>query len=399
MLNGTAASIVRRGNVHATGEPMLGLEDATAWTVVGTSGFAALLVLLTILMLVRWRRTSSRRLALIEDSVFHAERLLSGLAETRETTESEPHSKREAGRLQVLAELGSTLDLETVAKGALEHVAEAVAADGAATVLQGDEEKPFSASFGLSPAESERELIGFLPDMNDARAATIRYRYSAEEVENDAFRLTSGLAVPLEAEGSRIGTLAVFWRRREDEPGDDEVVRVEEVAATVSGPLESARRFDEARRLADIDALTGLQNERYFVDRLHREVARAHRYERRVSLLLLRTATDEAPLVAVGRRLRAAVRSADVACHLGEGGFAVILPEVGIDEADHLCRRLRFAVGAGVGDSTERELPATTAELQPDESADSLLQRAAEALRLVSEKPDATPAAPAETGG
>jgi diguanylate cyclase (GGDEF)-like protein len=375
---------------------MLGLEDATAWTVVGTSGFAALLVLLLVLVLLRWRRVSSRRLGGIEDSAFHTEQLLSELTEARDTgTDSE--SEHEAGRLQILAELGSTLDLEAVAERALEHAAGAVGADGAATSLRGGEEKPFTASFGLSPVESERELIGLPPDANEARAVTIRYRYSAEEVENDAFRLTSGLAVPLEAGGERIGTLAVFWRRSEHEPGDDDIARVEEVAATVAGPLENARRFEEARRLADLDPLTGLQNERYFADRLLREVARARRYERRVSLLLLRIPVDQAPLVAVGRRLRAAVRSADVACHLGEGRFAVILPEVGIGEADHLCRRLRFAIGTG--DATERALTAATVELEPDDNTDSLLQRATEALRLASEEPDAAPAAPAEAGG
>jgi diguanylate cyclase (GGDEF)-like protein len=378
---------------------MLGLEDATAWTAVGTSGFAALLVLLMILVLLRWRRASSRRLAGIEDSAFHTEQLVSELTNSREATRTDSGSEREASRLQILAELSSTLDLEVVAERALEHATEAVGADGAAVILRGDEEKPFTASFGLSPAESERELIGLPPDADDARAVTIRYRYSAEEVENDAFRLTSGLAVPLGAEGTRIGTLAVFWRRREHEPGDDDVARVEEVAATVAGPLENARRFEAARGLADLDELTGLQNDRYFADRLLREVARARRYERRVSLLLANIPVDQTPLVVAGRRLRAAVRSADVACHLGEGRFAVILPEVGVGEANHLWRRLRFAVGTGSGDSPGRELSAATVELQPDDNTDSLLQRANEALRLASEEPDATPAAPAEAGG
>ena len=39
--------------------------------------------------------------------------------------------------------------------------------------------------------------------------------------------------------------------------------------------------FPEARQLADLDALTGLHNRRYFHETLAREVARAHRYEPR----------------------------------------------------------------------------------------------------------------------
>jgi GGDEF domain-containing protein len=376
---------------------MLGLEDSTAWAVVGTSGFAALLVLLTIFLLLRWRRVSSTRLDQIEDSVFQSERLLSELAESPQDDASE---KREASRLQLLAELGSTLDLETVAERSLEHVTEAADADGAALLLRRSQGQPFSASFGLSPAESERELIGLPPDESDARAVTIRYRYSAEEIENDAFRLTSGVAVPLEADESRIGTLAVFWRRRAHEPGDDDVARLEAAAATVAGPLENARRFEEARELADLDAETGLQNERYFADRLLREVARARRHERRLSLLVFDLPRSQGSLPAVGRRLRAAVRSADVACHLGEGRFGVILPEVGVGDAGQLRRRLRLAVGPALGDATRGpDLPAATVELQPDDNADSLLQRAHATLRLARESTGAPPVAQAEAAG
>ena len=40
--------------------------------------------------------------------------------------------------------------------------------------------------------------------------------------------------VPIEAEGARIGTLAVFWRRTEREQGDDEIARLEDAAALLA---------------------------------------------------------------------------------------------------------------------------------------------------------------------
>ena len=57
--------------------------------------------------------------------------------------------------------------------------------------------------------------------------------------------------------------------------------RLEELAERVAPAIENARRFREARQLADLDALTGLHNRRYFHETLAREVARAHRYQRR----------------------------------------------------------------------------------------------------------------------
>ncbi len=390
---------------------MFGLEDVTAWAAVGTSALAALLVLLGVLLAIRWRRASERRLRTVQESAARSEEMLAELTGNLERVENESEATREQGerterearRLRVLSELGSTLELDDVAHRALEHTAAEVGADGAMAVLQGGSEEPFTASFGLSAAESERELVGLPPNVNEARAVTIRYRYSPEEVENDAFRLTSGLAVPLEADDGRIGTLAVFWRRTEREPGDEEIARLEDVSRLLAPPLDNARRFEEVRRLADLDPVTGLQNERYFADRLVREVSRARRYERRLALLLFRfPVSTEGPgglslLASVGRRVRSAVRSADISCHIGEGRFAVILPEAGLAEAEHLYRRLQFAVGSRIGGgTTERvELPLATAELSTDDNADSLLHRAHADL-AAAEEPNAT-AAPAET--
>jgi len=128
--------------------------------------------------------------------------------------------------------------------------------------------------------------------------------------------------------------------------------------------------------------VTGVQNARYFTDRLVQEVARARRYERRLALLLFRVPAGEAPgtlglLGSVGRRVRSAIRSADVACHLGDGRFAVILPEVGLQESEHLHGRMRFTLGQRLG---AIELAAGRVELRPDDSADSLVRRAEEEL-------------------
>src|SRR5438128_651948 len=60
-----------------------------------------------------------------------------------------------------------------------------------------------------------------------------------------------------------------------------------EYLAQRAGPaLENARRYADARSLADIDALTAVHNRRYFHETLSREVARAHRHHRLLSLIV-----------------------------------------------------------------------------------------------------------------
>jgi diguanylate cyclase (GGDEF)-like protein len=142
-----------------------------------------------------------------------------------------------------------------------------------------------------------------------------------------------------------------------------------------------------------VDALTGLHNRRYFHETLRRECARAHRYERRLALLLLdvddfKAINDrlghlagDAVLAAVASRLQGAVRQADVACRVGGDELAVILPEAGEQDAEQLYRRIRFAVGSGSAGPAERvRLSAGIAALRHEDDAVSLFERADEAL-------------------
>jgi GGDEF domain-containing protein len=383
---------------------MLGVEDVTAWTAVGTSAFAALVIVLAVLLGLRWRRASERQLRTVQKSAARSEEMLTELTDDLERVKTEneaaraesERTERETKRLRVLGELGSSLELDDVALRALEHVTDEVGADGAIAVLQRGEEEPYTASFGLSPQESVRELVGLPPNANEARAVTIRYRYTAEEAENDAFRLTGGLAVPLEAEGARIGTLAVFWRRTAREPGDEAIARLEDVAEVLGAPLENARRFDEMRRLADLDPITGVQSERYFADRLVREVARARRYERRLALVVFRLqaeARTSDDLAAFGRHLRSSIRSADIPCYLGEGEFAVIAPEAALVDAERLAERMRFASVARPR-ATAGSTGFGIAELEELDSAGSLLDRACAAPGQAEPVLEAAPGSP-----
>jgi GGDEF domain-containing protein len=343
-------------------------EETTTWLAVGASAIAAL-ALVGVFMLVGRLARSRRELRNAQDAA--------GAGEDG----AQAHA--ELGWFRHLSEIGATIDLEGVLERTLGAAARLGNASAAMIVLAVENEEPLIATFGLSEEESSRELLGLPPEGGQARAVTIAYRYTEDEEDYDEFRLRGGLAVPVAGdEGRRVGTLAVFWRRVEHEITDEELARLEALTGALSPALDNALRFEELRRLVDLDPATGLHTPRSLHESLVRECSRARRYERRLSLVLMRL---DAPLTTellatAGERLGAAVRKADIPCHLDDGRFAVVLPEAALADAERLCRRLQSAVGATLGTNGRVRLPAGIVELRPEDDGVSLLERAEAAL-------------------
>ena len=335
-------------------------DGSATWTSAGALGLAALVLGLGVLLFWRWRRATAREIAEVHESTARTERLVG------EIRDALADAQEKGRRTALLGELGGTLDLDAALRRALEAMSELTGADAALIVLRQAEGEPITAAFGLSEEESSRELVGLPPEGGRARAIRLSYLYTPEEAANDEFRLNGGLAVPLAGESEeRIGTLAIFWRRVERTLSDTELEQFEELSRVFGPALEHARLFAEARRLADTDHVTGLHNARYFDERLRREVARARRYDRRLSLMLFDLEQGGgANLAAAGDRIRAAIRATDVASHLGDGRFAVIVPEAGEADAERLRRRIH----AGL------------VELRLEDDADGFRERAERAV-------------------
>lgn len=368
-------------------------EETTTWIAVGASALALLALVVALVLAARLARTR-RGLAEPAQAPRADEPVAAELIRALERAEQEAAAAQEQSRqaqddaerartelrwLRHLSEIGGTIDLEGVLRRALEAATRLGNAAAALVVLAREEEEPLVASFGLSAEESSRELLGLPPEGGQARAVTLTYRYTEDEAEHDEFRLRGGLAVPIASEeGKRVGTLAVFWRRAERDVTDEELARLEALTAALSPALENAFRFEEVRRLADLDPVTGLPSRRHLQRSLARECARARRYERRLSLVVVRldARLSAELLTTAGERLSAAVRDADIACHLEDGLFAVLLPEAGLADAERLYRRLQFAVGAKLGTNGRVRLPAGIVELRPEDDPVSLLERA-----------------------
>jgi diguanylate cyclase (GGDEF)-like protein len=199
--------------------------------------------------------------------------------------------------------------------------------------------------------------------------------------------------VPLEAMGSLLGYLAVYTRDRGRRFGDEDVRLLEELTLRAGPSIENARKFREARQLADLDALTGLHNRRYFHETLARECARAHRYGRRLALIVFdlddfKDVNDQvghlagdAVLAEAAERVREVIRTADVACRVGGDEFSVLMPESGIDQAEQLFGRLQGTISSRpTGQGGRLHISAGLAELKQDDDAISFFERADEAL-------------------
>ena len=366
------------------------LADTATWIGVGVAGGAALLALVAsvvLLVVVLRRPPSAQTPAVPEEPPLPEEP-----GRARPETRVEPRGPR------WLADIATTIDLDSVLERTLEAAVSTDGIDAAMAVIRQTEETPLVATFGMTAEEAARQPVSSASS-GGARAVRISYRYdeAGDAAQEPGGRLIrGGVAVPLREEHvGTIGTLAVFWREDDRVPEDEEIAELETLARTSAPAIRNAQEFREARQLADVDALTGLHNRRYFHETLERECARAHRYERGIALVILdiddfKATNDrlghlagDAVLAAVAERLRGVVRQSDIACRVGGDEFAVILPEAGARDAEQLYRRIQFAAGSGASGPAERvRLSAGIAELRPDDDSVSVFQRADEALYL-----------------
>jgi diguanylate cyclase (GGDEF)-like protein len=312
----------------------------------------------------------------------------------RELSGALEQAQVEGQRNRQLGELAGTIDLDEVLTRVLEAAGAIPGTDAALVTLTPSSPagQPIVATLGLSAEEAERQAVAGPPDGREARAISVSYEYqSGEEQSDEAVR--AGVAVPLPGETGPLGLMTIFTRQPEHRFGEDEIKELEELALRAGPAIENARSFREARQLADLDALTGLHNRRYFHETLAREVARAHRYQRNLALVIFdlddfKAINDrighlagDAVLAEAAERIRSVVRSADIACRVGGDEFAVILPESQLRDADQLYRRLQAAITSRpLGEAGALNISAGVAELRPDDDAISFFQRADNAL-------------------
>ena len=302
-------------------------------------------------------------------------------------------AERESRRNRLFGELGGSIDLEELMDRVLDAAMEIPGFAAAMMVVERPDGAPAVVTRGMTSNETAR------PPTSGTSGAltgtiTVSYRYGRAGETPDADLIRGGVFIPLMGRELRpVGTLSLFWRD-DGEPGAEQIEQAETLAESSIPSIENARRYGEARKLAETDALTGLYNQRYFHETLRREVVRANRYQRKLGLVVFdlddfKKVNDQIGHLAGDRvlaqtadRLREAVRSVDIPCRIGGDEFAVILPESSAEEANLLYGRVHNSMrGTVLGTDDERlRLSAGIAELEHGDTAASLFERADRAL-------------------
>ncbi|MFG1828239.1 sensor domain-containing diguanylate cyclase [Micromonospora chersina] len=153
-----------------------------------------------------------------------------------------------------------------------------------------------------------------------------------------------------------LGVLALYDRPGADEFDDGDLVTLRTFAGHAAVAVENVRVHEEAQRLSLTDPLTGLWNYRYLRESIRREVERANRFGRMLSVLALDLdrfkdvndtwghAAGDAVLVEFARRVRGEIREVDLAFRQGGEEFVVLLPETDARGATIVAERLGSVV-------------------------------------------------------
>ena len=360
------------------------------------AGLAAALVLSLIAVVVLATRSRRRPAPQVVDAdlVGTLEARMDELA--RELQESVRRTHEETERSRFLNEIGTTVDLDRVLETTLDAAVALPRVDAALVRLDGEDgEKPIVGSRGFGDDPPDATAFFGQPGRFEARAVELSYHY-AEPADGAT---SAALGIPLVDRSGAVGWLGIFSRQPGARFGEDDLRIAEKLAERVAPALENARLFQETRRLADLDALTGLHNRRYFQETLAREVARAHRYSRPLALVLIdidhfKEINDrighlagDAALSETAERVREAVRESDIPCRVGGDELGLILPESRLADAQLLANRIEQAVVARpVARAGHMRVSTGYAELQSSDDSTTLFERADQSLLAVKRK-------------
>jgi two-component system, cell cycle response regulator len=169
-------------------------------------------------------------------------------------------------------------------------------------------------------------------------------------------------------------------------------------AAVLHLRIQKALEHARTRRLASTDGLTEVYNHRTFQERLSQEIARADRYRRPLSVLMIdvdhfKVYNDtcghpqgDIVLQDLARLLREMSRTSDTVARYGGEEFAIILPETDSVGAQKIAQRLREQVegyafpGQDLMPGGSLTISIGVATHAPAGSKDALLQAADTAL-------------------
>jgi len=277
--------------------------------------------------------------------------------------------RRRNADLEVLYEtvkdLSSTLSVERVLQRLLDRTLEHLTAEIGSILLLGDDDQlRVMIAKGL-PADVIERTEMRIGEGISGYVALHGQSLIVEDVEahptfrrrnRERYYTSTLISAPLMRNGVLLGVININ-NKADHSPFEPHDLRLlEAIAAHASVALGNARKYEDTLRLSQIDGLTGLANHGHFYKTLEREIERARRYERGLTLAMLdidhfkqyndrngHRAGDQA-LVAVARIIGDRSRAHDIVARYGGEEFAIILPETTLDGAHAFGDKLRTAI-------------------------------------------------------
>ena len=308
--------------------------------------------------------------------------------------------------------LGAVQDLTRLLRMILERAIESVDAEKGSLMLldEPSDQLVIRVVYGLPDKEVERKI-------NDGEIQCTRFGRGegvagkvlesgtpvrVNNVEDDkgfvkregSQQVRSILCVPLKVEQETIGVINITNRKGGGAFGQED----EEILGALANQAAVAIARTRLYEAAITDGLTGLFVRRFAVHRLNEEVKRARRYGSELSMIMCdidhfkrvndtwgHQAGDEV-IIAASACLKAEMREdIDVAGRYGGEEFMLILPATSGRDAAVAAERLRAAIEAtvvdiGGGKTLSKTMSFGVAQLGADETSESLIGRADEAL-------------------
>ena len=289
--------------------------------------------------------------------------------------------KKRVYELQTLFEssatITKTLDLEVVYKIAAEQLLKAVDATSVyilsppdltsskATVLAhqcGPQANIYERNPDIGATYDMNQFAQTLAALRAGEPLTISVndpnidRSDWEELTKNVVKST--ICVPMIVSGQLLG-YAEIWESRYERTWSAEEVRLCQTISNLAAvAIENARLYQKMQHLAVTDALTGIYNRRGLFDIGQREINRARRFVRPLSVIMLDIdhfkqindvhshAIGDTVLQAIVKQCQANLRDMDILGRYGGEEFAILLPETDLMAGYQVAERLRMVIAS-----------------------------------------------------